>query len=47
METTGLLHVQIVHREMVLAGVMEIANGLMDNVNGSVQFKSSAPALQV
>ena len=24
-----LLHVQIVHKEMVLAGVMEIADGLM------------------
>ena len=29
MEITELLHVQIVHKEMVLAGVMEIADGLM------------------
>ena len=29
MEITELVHVQIVHKEMVLAGVMEIADGLM------------------
>ena len=27
-----LIHVQIVHKEMVLAGVMVIANGSMDSV---------------
>ncbi len=26
-------HVQIVHKEMVLPGVMEFANGSMDSVN--------------
>ena len=29
MEITELLNVNIVHKEMVLAGVMEIADGLM------------------
>ena len=29
MEITELLNVHIVHKEMVLAGVMEIADGLM------------------
>ena len=33
METIMLIHVQIVHKEMVLAGVMVIANGSMDSVN--------------
>ena len=33
METIRLIHVQIVHKEMVLAGVMVIANGSMDSVN--------------
>ena len=32
MEDTRLIHVQIVHRERVLTGVMEFANGLMDDV---------------
>ena len=32
METTKLVNVQIV-RERVLSGVMEIANGLMDNAD--------------
>ena len=36
MEATKLQLVQIVPREMVLAGVMEIANGLMNNVNQKV-----------
>ena len=36
MEITKLLHVQIAHREMGLFGVMEIANGLTDNVNQKV-----------
>jgi hypothetical protein len=31
-ENTRLIHVQIVHRERVLTGVMEFANGLMDDV---------------
>ena len=31
-EVMELLHVQIVQKEMVLTGVMEIANGLMDDV---------------
>ena len=31
MENTRLIHVQVVHRERVLTGVMEIANGLMDD----------------
>ena len=33
METIMLIHVQIVHKEMVLTGVMEIANGSMDSAN--------------
>ena len=33
MEAILLIHVQIVHKEMVLAGVMESANGSMDSVN--------------
>ena len=36
MESTKLVHVQIVHRERVLTGVMEIVNGLMANVNQKV-----------
>ena len=31
-----LIHVQIVHKEVVLTGVMEIANGSMDSVNKKV-----------
>ena len=33
MDTIRLIHVHIVHKEMVLPGVMEIANGSMDSVN--------------
>ena len=33
MEATQSELVQIVHKEMVLDGVMVIVNGLMDNVN--------------
>ena len=40
METTELELVQIVHREMVLAGVMEIADGLMQ-VLSQVSFTPS------
>ena len=36
MENTKLVNVQIVHGERVLNGVMEIANGLMANVNQKV-----------
>ena len=36
METTKLLRVHIAHKEMGLFGVMEIANGLTDNVNQKV-----------
>ena len=34
-----LIHVQIVHKEMVLAGVMKIANGSMDNVDLKISAK--------
>ena len=37
METTKLPPVQSVQMEMVLAGVMEIANGLTNNVNQKVR----------
>ena len=36
METTKLPLVQSVHGERLLKGVMEIANGLIDNVNTKV-----------
>ena len=42
METTKLLPVQIAQREMGLFGVMEIANGLTDNVNQKVCNNSKA-----
>ena len=36
METITLIHVQIVHKEVVKTGVMEIANGSMDSVTQKV-----------
>ena len=36
METTELVLVQIVHREMALNGAIVIANGLMNNANKKV-----------
>ena len=40
-----LIHVQIVHKEMVLAGVMEIANGSMDSANLKVCNRQSLKML--
>ena len=38
-----LIHVQIVHKEMVLTGVMEIANGLGQRTMDSVNLKVCNP----
>ena len=39
MEAIKLIFVQIVHKEMVLAGVMKIANGSMDSVDLKISAK--------
>ena len=46
MEDTRLIHVQVVHRERVLTGVMEIANGLMDDVKKIYFFKKLSRTYQ-
>ena len=46
MEDTRLIHVQVVHRERVLTGVMEIANGLMDDVKKIYFFEKLSQTYQ-